>query len=67
MPKNRTIPVTPELLRSLADLKKSIRELPEGEARKKARAALKALSQALEGKPAPLKKSSSCFAGMPII
>jgi hypothetical protein len=67
MPKNKMIPVTPELLQSLADLKESIRELPEGVARKKARAALKALSLALEGKPAPLKKAASCFAGTPIL
>jgi hypothetical protein len=67
MSKSRTIRVTVELRQSLADLKKAIRELPEGEAKKKARTALKTLSKALEGEAPALKKASSCFAGAPVL
>lgn len=66
MPKNKTISVTPALLKSLADLKKSIVGLPAGEAKKKARAALKILSLAFGEKPAAAKRVSGCLAHTPM-
>jgi|WetSurMetagenome_2_1015567.scaffolds.fasta_scaffold1880573_1 hypothetical protein len=67
MPKTKSLKVTLELLESLSDLKKAMRDLPDGEAKKKARAALKKLSLALEGEAPLPKKGSSCPAGYPLV
>ena len=67
MPNDKTILVTPEMLAGLADLKKSIAGLSDAEARKKAQAALKILSDALAGPAETLKKKSSCLAHTPML
>jgi hypothetical protein len=57
--------VTAELLKALADLKSSLKELPAGDAKKGAQAALRVLNQALAGKAKPLAKAASCPRELP--
>jgi hypothetical protein len=67
VPQNPPIRVTAELLKALADLKASLKDLPAGEAKKTAQAALRVLNGALAGKAKPLAKASSCPREMPFI
>jgi ADP-ribosylglycohydrolase len=65
MPKNPSVRVTADLLKALTDLKASLKELPAGEAKKTAQAALRVLNQALAGKTKPLAKVTSCPRELP--
>ena len=53
MPQSRTIRVTKNLMASLADLKKSVRAMPAGEAKTKAQRALTYMSNTFAGKRQP--------------
>jgi hypothetical protein len=67
MPRKKMMPVESEVPAALTDLKKSIAGLPEGESKKKARAALKILSEAWAGRAETPKKKSSCLIHTPML
>lgn len=54
MPKSRTIRVTPNLMACLDELKKAVQELPSGERKKRAAAALGYLARTFRGEKQPL-------------
>lgn len=57
MPTRRTIRVTPNLMACLTELRKAVQELPAGEQKKRAMAALGYLARTFRGEQQPLRGS----------
>jgi hypothetical protein len=65
MAKTPTVRVTAEMLKSLDDLTRALKEMPAGEAKKSARAALLKLKKAVGVTPVPAAKVMSCPRDLP--
>ncbi len=55
MAKSKTIRVTPNVQKSLEELKAVVKSMPSGNKKERAEAAIAYLSQTFKGKPQPLK------------
>jgi hypothetical protein len=55
MAKSRTIRVTPNLMKCLAELTRGVKGMPQGEPKKRAQGALDYLSRTFHGERQPLK------------
>ncbi len=55
MAKSKTIRVTPNVQKSLEELKTAVKSLPAGDLKKRAEGAISYLSQTFKGKPQPGK------------
>jgi hypothetical protein len=62
MAKSKTIRVTPNVKKSLEELKSAVKSLPDGDLKKRAEGAIDYLSQTFKGKPQP-GKGRSCPIG----
>jgi hypothetical protein len=62
MAKSKTIRVTPNVKKSLEELKSAAKSLPAGEKKKRAEEAVDYLAQTFKGKPQP-GKGRSCPSG----
>ncbi|MDD8025353.1 MAG: hypothetical protein PHI34_02485 [Acidobacteriota bacterium] len=67
MPKAASVRVTGELLKALDDVKKAMRALPAGEARRTGLAGQRVLEKALRAKAKPLPTVTSCPRDLPNI
>ncbi len=59
MTKSKTIRVTPNVKKSLEELKTAVKSMPDGEKKEKAEGAISYLSTTFKGKPQP-GKGRSC-------
>lgn len=66
MAKSKTIRVTPNVQKSLEELKAVVKSMPSGDKKKRAEGAISYLSSTFQGKPQPLK-GRNCPGGRPII
>jgi hypothetical protein len=66
MAKSKTIRVTPNVQKSLEELKAAVKSLPSGPKKERAEGAISYLSSTFQGKPQPLK-GRNCPGGRPII
>jgi len=66
MAKSKTIRVTPNVQKSLEELKSAVKSLPAGEKKKRAEGAVSYLSQTFKGKPQP-GKGRTCPGGRILI
>jgi len=66
MAKSKTIRVTPNVQKSLEELKAVVKSMPGGEKKERAEGAISYLSQTFEGKPQP-GKGRACPGGKLII
>jgi len=55
MAKSKTIRVTPNVKKSLEELRAAVKTLPSGDLKKRAEGAIRYLSQTFKGEPQPLK------------
>jgi len=62
MAKSKTIRVTPNVKKSLEELRSAVKSLPAGDLKKRAEGAINYLSQTFKGKPQP-GKGRACPAG----
>ena len=66
MAKSKTIRVTPNVKKSLEELRAAVKTLPSGDLKKRAEGAISYLSRTFKGEPQPLK-GRTCPAGKLII
>ncbi len=66
MAKSKTIRVTPNVQKSLEELKAAVKSLPAGPKKERAEGAISYLSSTFQGKPQPLK-GRNCPGGRLII
>ncbi len=66
MAKSKTIRVTPNVQKSLEELKAVVKSMPSGDKKERAEGAISYLSQTFKGKPQPLK-GRACPGGRLII
>jgi len=66
MAKSKTIRVTPNVQKSLEELKTAVKSMPSGDKKKRAEAAITYLSQTFKGKPQP-GKGRTCPGGLALI
>ena len=66
MAKSKTIRATPNLKKSLEELRAAVKTLPAGDLKKRADGAISYLSRTFKGEPQPLK-GRYCPGGRPII
>ena len=66
MAKSKTIRVTPNVKKSLEELRAAVKTLPSGNLKKRAEGAISYLSLTFKGEPQP-RKGRSCPGGRPII
>ncbi len=66
MAKSKTIRVTPNVQKSLEELKAAVKSMPAGAKKERAEGAISYLSSTFKGKPQPLG-GRTCPGGRPII
>ena len=66
MAKSKTIRVTPNVQKSLEELKAVVKSMPSGDKKKRAEGAISYLSQTFKGKPQP-GKGRACPGGSALI
>ncbi len=66
MAKSKTIRVTPNVQKSLEELKAAVKSLPSGPKKERAEGAISYLSSTFQGKPQP-RGGRNCPGGRPII